>query len=192
MKPEIRCQKRIRNRRSSVCFDSGRGVNAGYVLVITVLLGATIFLTAEIQEKKGFDLLVQKVEAILEPLQLYRISDWIPFENWFLKKHSNTITTSFLTHYTQLDEHYFEALNNQVVAVESGIVIYTDQQESGYLMMIKQDNGLIATYGTMSEVHAKVDDRVLKGEILGLTQNAVYLDFSENGTAMSFYDAIAY
>lgn len=155
-------------------------------------MAATVFLTARIQEKNGFDLLVQKVEAILEPLQLYRISDWIPFENWFFNDRTETITTSFLTHYTQLDEHYFEALNNQVVAIESGIVLYIDQQDSGYLIMIKQDNGLIATYGAMSEVHARLDDRIIKGEIIGLTQNAVYLDFSMNGTAMSFFDAIAY
>ncbi len=192
MNTRKRCQQRIRSRRPILTEnrERNRAVRALYTFVMLFLIMASLILANLIHQQHGFDTLVSNIQKATEPLQLYRISDWIPFENWFGGK-KETITTSVMTHYTQVEGPYYEATNQQVVAIDDGVVLYLDQQESGYLIIIKQDNEILATYGTMSEVHVQENDRILKGQILGLTQDVVYLDFSLQGVSVSFADALA-
>ncbi len=187
-----RTRQRIQSRRGygGSSNSQNRFVRTLYSFVMLFLIMASLILANLIYQNRGFDTLVMNVKKVVQPLQLYKISDWIPFENWFKKK--DTITTSMITHYTFLENQYYQCSNNQVVAVDSGIVVFTQKQDSGYMMIIKQDNNILATYGAMSESHVKVDDRVLKGQILGLSNKEVYLDFTLQGVAMNFEDVITY
>ncbi len=186
-----RCRQRIKSRRSYTSYnrDQNHLVRSLYSLVILFLLGSTLVLGNLIYEKNGFEVLASNIQKIIEPLQAYRISNFIPFENWF-NFDEDTITTSLVSHYHDLGNQYFEATNNQVVSVDDGVVLYVATQATGNLVLIKHDNGIMATYGAMSDVHVDEDDRILKGQILGLTNGAVYMDFSDNGTTISFSDVI--
>lgn len=190
-----RCRQRIASRRnlggySNYNHEKNRLVRGLYAFVMIFLIMASLILANLIQQQNGFETLVSNIKKAAEPLQLYKISDWLPFENWF-GKNKDTITTSVLSHYTNVQQQYYDAVNQQVVSIDDGVVIYTAKQDSGYLIIVKQDNDILATYGTMSEVHVKENDRVLKGQILGLTQDVVYLDFTKQGVPVSFGDALA-
>lgn len=188
-----RCRQRIQARRgySSYNTEKNRLVKSLYAFVMIFLIMASLILANMIHQQNGFDTLVSNIKKATEPLQLYRISDWLPFENWFKGKSPDTITTSVLSHYTQVEGQYYDAANKQVVSLDDGVVLYTAKQDSGYLVIVKQDNDLLATYGTMSEVHVKENDRILKGQILGLTNDVVYLDFALQGVSVSFADALS-
>lgn len=184
-----KCRQRIRQRRfSGVKRNENYFVKTLYTLVMIFLLVATIALTNLIYQQNGFDLLVANIKKVAEPLQLYRLSQWIPFENWF--NSTKTTTVSLTTHYSLQEDHFYDAENQQVISIDDGIVIYTDKQDSGYLILVKQDNDVLVTYGAMSEVHVNENDRILKGQILGLCQEAVYLDFSLNGITIDFDEAL--
>lgn len=185
------CRQRIRQRRFSGVKRKNESyfVKTLYTLIMLFLLVASMILTGLIYQQNGFDLLVSNIKKVAEPLQLYRLSQWIPFENWFGNK--NTVSVSLNTHYTLKENHFYDAENHQVISIDDGIVIYMDKQESGYLIMVKQDNGVLVTYGAMSEVHVNENDRILKGQILGLCQEAVYLDFSLNGITLDFDEALS-
>ncbi len=161
-----------------------------YTFVIVGLLGFTIVLGNMIHQQNGFTILFANVETILEPLQTYRLSEWIPFENWFSFGKEETITTSLLAHYEHIENQFYSLSNGQVISLNDGVVIYVSSQESGHLVMVKQDNGILVTYGAMQEVHVNQNDRILSGDILGLSQEIVYLDFTLDGNAVQLADAL--
>lgn len=185
------CRQRIRQRKYYGVKKRNESyfIKSLYTLIMIFLLVASMILTNLIYQQNGFDVLVSNIKKVSEPLQLYRLSQWIPFENWF--NHKAATPVSFTTHYTLKEDHFYEAENHQVVSIDDGIVIYMDKQESGYLVLVKQDNQVLVTYGAMSEVHVNENDRILKGEVLGLCQNVVYLDFSLNGITIDFDEALS-
>ena len=71
-----------------------------------------------------------------------------------------------------------------------GVVLYIGSQDSGKLVMVKQDNGVLATYGALQDVQVKLNDRLLRGSVLGSVEQAVYLDFSRQGQSVSLQQAM--
>ena len=56
--------------------------------------------------------------------------------------------------------------------------------------MVKQDNGVLVTYGALMEVQVHPNDRILKGTAIGAVQDAVYLEFSEQGQPVTLQRAM--
>ena len=56
--------------------------------------------------------------------------------------------------------------------------------------MVKQDNGVLVTYGALQQVQVHLNDRILKGATLGAVQDAVYLEFSEQGQPVTLQRAM--
>ncbi len=183
------CRQRIQSRRGYSNYkDKNIFLKSLYSIVMLFLLVSTVVLGDLINKNNGFDTLLANLNSIIKPIQTFELGNWIPFENWFAQ--DNAVEVSVSSHYEELENQYFEALNNQVVSVDDGIVLYVASQATGELVLIKQDNGIIATYGSMNEIHVDEDDRILKGQILGLTEEVVYLDFNDNGNEISYMDAL--
>ena len=81
--------------------------------------------------------------------------------------------------------------SGKIIRLKKGLYI-ASEQESGKLILVKQDNGLIVTYGLLNEVLCDEDDRVIKGVLLGKAEAEVYLDFSWQGESLSYEEALAF
>ena len=126
-------------------------------------------------------------DALAEKLHFKSLSAWLPFETWFGKDQPVAATVS----YELIQDHYYKpASGNQVQSIADGVVLYIGEQESGAIVMVKQDNGVLVTYGALQEVQVHLNDRILKGTAIGAVQDAVYLEFSEQGQPVTLQRAM--
>ena len=103
---------------------------------------------------------LQQIEVLSEKLHLKSLSAWLPFEKWFGKEQPVAAAVS----YELIQDHYYKpASGNQVQSIADGVVLYIGEQESGAIVMVKQDNGVLVTYGALQEVQVHLNDRILKG-----------------------------
>ena len=130
---------------------------------------------------------LQQIEVLSEKLHLNPLSAWLPFEKWFGKDQPVTAAVSY-----ELiqDQYYKPASGNQVQSIADGVVLYIGEQESGAIVMVKQDNGVLVTYGALQQGQVQLNDRILKGATLGAVQDAVYLEFSEQGQPVTLQRAM--
>ena len=129
----------------------------------------------------------QLVEQVVQKLNLDSIAAWIPFENWFAR--SEPVASTVF--YQPLEGQFYQPSNgNQVQCLMDGVVLYIGSQDSGKLVMVKQDNGVLATYGALQDVQVKLNDRLLRGSVLGSVEQAVFLDFSRQGQSVSLQQAM--
>ena len=156
-----------------------------YYSMICFLIVGIFSLGSIIYNVKGFEPLIATFTNIIEKTNLNDIKQWLFLENW-LK--DDSVNVSFEQSYTHLEDNYYSVINSEVISLDDGIVIYSEKQDSGYVVMVKNDNGVIATYGALNEINCSVDDRVLKGMVLGNVIDNVYLEFSYNGQSVSFED----
>ena len=55
---------------------------------------------------------------------------------------------------------------------------------------IKQDNGVVATYGNLDEVKVKKGERILKEKILGTYTSYVTIDFLKDQKLIAYDEAL--
>ncbi len=161
-----------------------------YGLAMLAMVGASLGLGWMINEKQQWvdpKPVLQQIEVLSEKLHLKSLSAWLPFEKWFGKEQPVAAPVS----YELIQDHYYKpASGNQVQSIADGVVLYIGEQESGAIVMVKQDNGVLVTYGALQEVQVHLNDRILKGTALGAVQDAVYLEFSEQGQPVTLERAI--
>ena len=78
-----------------------------------------------------------------------------------------------------------------VYAIADGVCVYLDEHDSGYQMIVKNDNNILVTYANLSDVSVKVDDRILMNSVIGSYQEKVYMDFMDGDSFISYEEAIA-
>ncbi len=192
MKEIRQIQKRIRSRRNpgkstvEPC-RSVRRFHFFYTLIMLLLCGSSLALGWMIAEKKNL-VSNEDLKRIEEKIKWDSLAAWLPFESWF----GDMLPVSQNAYYQHLEDQFYTASGNQVKALADGLVVYTGQQQSGALIMVKQDNGIMVTYGNLQEIQVDLQDRILKGQTLGTFQQALYLDFSEAGQTLSYEEALAY
>lgn len=159
-----------------------------YSLVMLMLCCTAVVLGERIYSAGGFEPVIEAAAQLSETLNLTQLKQWIFLEKWMNQK---TLAVSSSA-YQQIEGQYYEPDQHEVVSIDDGIVIFCGTQDSGQLVMIRQDNGLIATYGLLNEVFCKEDDRIQKGTLIGRAEAEVYLDFSYQGESMSYEEALAF
>ena len=135
-----------------------------YGLAMLAMVGASLGLGWMINEKQQWvdpKPVLQQIEVLSEKLHLKSLSAWLPFEKWFGKEQPVAAPVS----YELIQDHYYKpASGNQVQSIADGVVLYIGEQESGAIVMVKQDNGVLVTYGALQEVQVHLNDRILKGD----------------------------
>ena len=179
-------RRRVAQLRKEERNTASRIVNSVYSLMLLLMLCAVVVLSERIYQAKGFEPVLSKLSELSDTLNLTQLKQWIFLEKWLDEKTIEVSSTS----YQLIENQYYEIDNHEVTAIDDGIVIYCGQQDSGQVVMVHQDNGLIVTYGLLNEVLCTEDDRVLKGMIIAKAENQVYLDFSLQGVSMSYEQAI--
>ncbi len=162
-----------------------------YFATILSLIAGGFYMGYLINEQKHFvdnEKLISTVQSKLNEWNLTRFVAWLPFENWFSNQ---TDTVSEPISYIAYKDDYFFSDSNRAVSIDDGIVIYCNEQESGKVVMIKQDNGVITTYGALQDVQCQENDRVLKGMVLGTYDEAIFLQFHLNSEKISYEEALS-
>ncbi|MEG0526743.1 M23 family peptidase [Amedibacillus sp. YH-ame6] len=128
-----------------------------------------------------------QMPAVLQNFKIEDISKWLPFENWFsLKDEAVSATPS----YSLLKENHYANGSNVAYNAYDGVILHVQSKNSKTSLTIKQDNGVITTYGNLSEVSLKQDERILKGRPLGTYAQYVTIDFLKDNKTIDLNAAL--
>ena len=75
--------------------------------------------------------------------------------------------------------------------VYHGVVLHVQtNKDNKQSVSIKQDNGVVATYGNLDEVKVKKGERILKEKILGTYTSYVTIDFLKDQKLIAYDEAL--
>lgn len=115
-------------------------------------------------------LINQKVEWVKLPasfvdFKIEDVSKWLPFENWFSLK--DEAVGSFPT-YAHIKDDLYANGSNTAYTIADGVVLHVQQKDDGKgSITIQQDNGVVVTYGSLTSIATKQEERILKGSVIG-------------------------
>lgn len=126
-----------------------------------------------------------------EPLHFSMVSQWvdqhllsmIPVFDFSseVKETAGSVT------YEALGEGRYQASDQRITAVSSGIVMALDAQS----ITISQDNGIQAIYEGLSEINVALYDHVAKGDVMALSEGPITMTFIQAGQEISYEQALA-
>ena len=186
-----RVRKRIRGRR----FD-GAGAQEQkqrpfilfrmiYHVVMLMMCICVVVLALLLNQKLN----LVKMPAVIQQLNLEDLGSWLPFESWFSLK-DEAVSTSPV--YTLLKDDHYSNGTNQARNGYAGIVLHVQKQaDKKSSVTIKQDNGVVVTYGNLNEVKVKQDDRILKEAVLGTADSYVTINALKDNEKIKVSDAFS-
>ena len=81
--------------------------------------------------------------------------------------------------------------NYLVPALDSGIVIFIGEKEGyGNTVIIQQENGIDLWYSNLKEINLKLYDYVKDGNLIGVSNNNLYLVFYKDGEVVDYQEYI--
>lgn len=183
-------RKRIKNRR----FKEEQGerkkkahhpiFSLFYHFIMLFMGVCMIFLAVLVNQKLN---LVQ-MPAVLQNFKVDDIAHWLPFENWFSLKEQAVSSTPT---YSLLKGNQYANGSNEAYNAYDAIILHVQSQPNGKTSVsVKQDNGVIATYGNLQDVSVKQDERIVKGKPLGMYESYVTIDFLKNNKAIDLNAAL--
>lgn len=126
----------------------------------------------------------------LKQLNFAKISEWIPFEDWFDQNKEESVAS--LPVYTLLKEHQYANGTNQATMLLDGVVLHVEARSEGKgSVTIRHDNGVIATYGHLDTTQVKQDERLKQGDVLGTFDGYVNLELIKNQKSIDLDQAMA-
>ena len=168
---------RIRKRIYKIEDKKMRKFNRLYNCMIFIMFSLSIIMGGLIITKTP----LSKVKNILEPYM--DIQKIIVFENWFLPSNQGVNAS---IQYQLVEGKYYQNSTNMVYAIADGVVVHIQDNQ----IMVKNDNGVLVTYGNLAELQVKVEDRILKNSILGTYLDKVYLDFYVDEQYITYEEAM--
>ena len=180
-------RKRISKRRGGYGEEKHRPVfffRFFYHVIMAAMCICVLVLGLLVSNK--LDLL--ELPVLEKTLQLDDLSKWIPFEKWFSLKEEAVSTTPV---YTPLEENQYTNGTNIAYNVYHGVVLHVQtNKDNKQSVSIKQDNGVVATYGNLDEVKVKKGERILKEKILGTYTSYVTIDFLKDQKQIAYDEAL--
>ena len=78
-----------------------------------------------------------------------------------------------------------------VPAIDSGIVIFIGEKEGyGNTIIIQQENGIDVWYSNLKEINLKLYDYIKEGNLIGVSNNKLYLVFTKDGEVVDYQEYI--
>ncbi len=170
----------MRDTRSYRYQSHKEGFGGFYRLMMASMLVIAGILGFKINEVKQWVKLPNVVET-----KLVALSSWFPFEDWFGIGSEPVMASSYLN----LVNNLYTNHSNRCSVVSDGVILDIDEQKKSVL--VQQDNGILAVYGKLDDITSKVDERVKKGQVIATYQDSLSLDFTYNGIALTYDQAIA-
>lgn len=180
-------RKRIAQRRIGLEEETSKTIPLFRFLyhAVMVLMFVCVAVLALLLNQK---LHLVSMPAFMEDLHLEQISTWIPFEDWF---HLKDQPVSTKVTYTQVKEGVYRNDSNTVYNVYDGVVLHIQMLENGKSSItLKQDNGVVTTYGGVNDVSVKEEERILKHTILGTYEDTIAISFMKDHQKLTMEKAL--
>lgn len=159
----------------------------GMVVLLLVLIQATTKHTAYYQQ--AANMVVQAKDAVVKVISTSFLARFIPFEDWFQPSKEQPVSSS--TYYTPGSQKgYFQSESNEAAALYDGLVVYIGDEKGKKWIVVHHDNALYATYGSLTEVHVKLYDRIKKGDHIGSFQTEIQLEFLYDSNEITYEEAL--
>lgn len=153
------------------------------LIIITMCIG--IFLLAFMINQKTNWI---ELPAAIKNITLEDVKDWMPFEGWFSLKDE---TVAAYPSYTSIKEDEYVNGSNMAYNIMDGVVLHVQQKENGKgSITIRQDNGILVTYGALTTIDVKQDERILKGSILGSFESSLTINCMKDEQKVDFQTAL--
>ncbi|MFR2704542.1 MAG: M23 family metallopeptidase [Longicatena caecimuris] len=181
-------RKRIRKRRGTQATEKEHSFSLFRLFYHTVMLamGICVVVLALMLNAK---LKLIEMPAYIQNFKLDSLTQWIPFDNWFSLKEE---AVSAAPAYTPIKDNQYQNGTNSAYAVFNGVVLHVQRSDSRECSVsLKQDNGVVTTYGHLKEVNVKADERILKGKMLGTYENHITIDFLKDNKEISYEKGLA-
>lgn len=138
-------------------------------LLMFVMLCAIFVLGFKINEKKQW-------------IHLPPINTWLPYEKWFMP-YDNRVDAS-ITYHHLIDNVYTNG-TNQSVSLMDGIILEIQENQ----VTILHDNGVQIIYGRLDDIVVQVDERILKGQSIGVFDDSLTLDITKDQKKITLEEA---
>ena len=116
-------------------------------------------------------------------IQIPAIGTWLPYENWF-QFYDHEVSASIEYHHL-VDDMYTNGTNS-CASLFDGIVLKTDEES----VTVLHDNGVLGVYAQLEDVVVKGDERVLKGQSLGIFKDSLKLEFKKDDQKLSYEEVV--
>lgn len=163
------------------------------LIVIVLFLSSMIYIKQSDKNKEKFKNIVYNnslsFAKIYDVYQKY-LGDVIPFKNIF-KDNTKLVSSEKITYESieKKDNGYILNVTEEytLFSLKSGIVIKIEENdEYKNIITIQDKTGLNITYGLLNNVNVKLYDYVEKGEILGICDKKLYLEFKKDDKYLSY------
>ena len=163
------------------------------LIVIVLFLSSMIYIKQSDKNKEKFKNIVYNnslsFAKIYDVYQKY-LGDVIPFKNIF-KDNTKLVSSEKITYESieKKDNGYILNVTEEytLFSLKSGIVIKIEENdEYKNIITIQDKTGLNITYGLLNNVNVKLYDYVEKGEILGICNKKLYLEFKKDDKYLSY------
>ena len=163
------------------------------LIVVVIFLGSLIYIRQSDDNKTKFKNVVYNNSLSFAKIySVYNkyLGDAIPFKNIF-KDNTRVVSSDKIT-YSNIEKEkngYMLTVSKEfmLASLKSGIVVEQKKNETyGNIIKIQDKEGLNITYGCLDEVEVKLYDYVEKGELLGKTNEKLYLIFEKDGKYLSY------
>jgi len=164
-----------------------------FLIVCILFLGSLIYIKYSDENKENFKKIVYNnslsFAKIYNIYQKY-LGDVIPFKNT-LKEETKLISSDKLTYQNieKSDNGYLLKVESMATIniIRSGIVIDIKEDEKyDKLVTVQDKEGVNITYGFIDDISVSLYDYVEKGEILGISNNKLYLEFKKDGNYLTY------
>lgn len=163
------------------------------LLVVIIFLGSLIYIRQSSKNRNNFKKVVYQnsisFARIYNAYEKY-LGDVIPFKNLY-KDNVKKVSDEKITYESIKKEDNGYVLNVSsnytVPIINSGIIIEVKEDKKyGNLVKVQDKDGLNITYGYVTDLNVKLYDYVDKGEILGVSNEKLYLEFQEGDKYLSY------
>ncbi len=183
-----KARDRIKNRR----FDGEEKSHRPFLLfrlfyhTVMLMMGVCLVALVLLLNQK---LQLVEINSVLKYLPIENIGSWLPFENWFSY---DTMPVSTASTYTLIQDNQYTNGTNQARNGFDGIVLHVQQEtDKTYSMHIKQDNGVVVSYGHLQEVAVKEKERVIKDAVFGSYEGYVTISALKDSKVVSIDNAFS-
>lgn len=163
------------------------------LIVIVLFLSSMIYIKQSDKNKEKFKNIVYNnslsFAKIYDVYQKY-LGDVIPFKNIF--KDNTKLVSSEKISYNSIekkDNGYILDVTDEYTlsSLRSGIIIKIEENDKyKNIITIQDKTGLNISYGLLNNVNVKLYDYVEKGEILGICNKKLYLEFKKDDKYLSY------
>lgn len=163
------------------------------LVVIIIFIGTLIYIKKDEKNKDNIKKIVyQNSLSFAKIYSVYKkyLGDVIPFKNNF-NDNTKKVSSEKITYKSIKKEGNGYILkvaeDYAVTSIKTGIIIEVKKDDKyGTLIKIQDKDGLNITYGYLDNIDVKLYDYVDKGQIIGVSNNKLYLVFEKNNKYISY------